>query len=462
MEKNTFFRIGFSVLFLILIFLSLWKGINEAFTAVLIVWFGVVYYCFRDLPKHFTLFSFMITFFTFLLGRDATYLFLGARSFRIISDESASTHAYWSILVSLIFVFLAYYFTRASSLIRIREIQAQPSIDYIVAVRAVAKYSFYFTYIFLIIALIYQVRYVMNVGYLESYSSLEGGAGTPNFISRLSSFSPFLFYIFLGTKPSKKESFWPILLYFVYGISTLLTGQRFPVIAVLLVLMNYYVFRNREEKWIEKWYITAILISIPLVLSGLFLMDYIRLSKVVESVNFFDSIFNFFAVQGGSINVIKYAYLYQDSLADTPFYSFNSIRSNILNINEFSGNTVQHALYGSSMAHRMSYIIYGEYAYIHGRGSGSSYIAELFHDFGYFGIAIGSMFYGYLIKKISLMKFNHFFKNAFQLAMLSPLFLAPRGTFDSVIGQPFKRSNLFVLFMVFIVAKILSDRSRKI
>ncbi|HFI0624884.1 TPA: O-antigen polysaccharide polymerase Wzy family protein [Streptococcus suis] len=462
MEKGIFVRIGISVLYLTLIILSFLQGINEVFTAVLVVWTGVVLYCFRDLPKHFTLFSFMITFFTFLLGRDATYLLLGARSFRIITDESASIHAYWSLLVSLLFIFLGYCFTQESSLLKIRKIQAQPSVAYTSAIRNVAKYSFYFTYIFLGIALIYQIKYVISVGYLESYSSLEAGAGTPNFISRLSSFSPFLFFIFLATKPSKKESFLPILLYFVYGLSTLLTGQRFPVIAVVLFLMNYYVFRNREEKWIQKWHITATLISIPLVLSGLFLMDYIRLSKVVESVNFFDSIFNFFAVQGGSINVIKYAYLYRDSLADTPFYSFNSIRSNILNINEFSGNTVQHALYGSSMAHRMSYIIYGEYAYIHGRGSGSSYIAELFHDFGYFGIAIGSMFYGYLIKKISLIKFNHFFKNAFQLAMLSPLFLAPRGTFDSVIGQPFKRSNLFVLFMVFIVAKILSDRGRKI
>ncbi len=76
----------------------------------------------------------------------------------------------------------------------------------------------------------------------------------------------------------------------------------------------------------------------------------------------------------------------------------NAILRKMLDIRVYNGNSIENALYGHSLAHRLSYLEYGDY-YLQGHGVGSCYIAELYHDFGVIGVMAGNYIYGYILRK---------------------------------------------------------------
>src|SRR5690606_3586624 len=122
------------------------------------------------------------------------------------------------------------------------------------------------------------------------------------------------------------------------------------------------------------------------------------------NINIIDSIFEFFYAQGVSANVIGYTMVLDESIPDGKLYSIGPILQFISNYYGYfiqgipmpSGQTVELALNGYLFSHTISYLIMPT-LYLAGIGYGSSYIAELYADFGYFGIIFGSLFYGLLI-----------------------------------------------------------------
>lgn len=465
MNSRIFFtKTSIITIYLLLVTVIIAKAIDPLFTVVLLTWLSIVLYALLNIEKCITLLTFFITFFTFLLGRETFYHFGNVGKYWVFHDKMVNTHTYLALILSMISLFLGYLFRNSFIKIKVypASVLVNSSSSYRETLRFVTKYAYLFTYIFLLLAAFFQIRYVQRVGYIESYQATDSGAGVPWLVSKLSLFSPVLLYLFLATKPPKTEARLPIRLYLCYGLLTLLTGQRFPMMSIVLLITIYYVIRNQEESWIEKRHLISLIVLGPLAVVGLFLVDSIRLNRSLEYTGIFETFLDFFRVQGGSINVIKYSYHFRDSLTDVRLYGVNSIINNILNLNPYHGNSIEHALYGNSLAARMSYLIYGKAAYLNGRGVGSSFIAELFHDFGYIGIAIGSFVYGTVLKKISQMTFKSIWKTGVQIAMIPPLLLSPRGEFDGFIGLPFRRGNVFIVIVVILVTHLLHKRYRRI
>ena len=105
-------------------------------------------------------------------------------------------------------------------------------------------------------------------------------------------------------------------------------------------------------------------------------------------------------------------------------------------------------MHGHSLAHRLSYYTYGD-AYLMGRGTGSSYIGELYHDFGYIGVFLGSAVYGYILRAVASISFRKPFRDAILLSMTYTLFFAPRGEFDRFIDCFFTLYTLAGLAFVY-------------
>ena len=181
------------------------------------------------------------------------------------------------------------------------------------------------------------------------------------------------------------------------------TEQKIVVAAI------YYVIKNRiKGKNIAKKYFIYIILILPVLFIFLAWLDNIRSGNVTNDSSYLLKIRDFFDQQGGSINVIKRVRYYEEELRDMSFVSLNNIRANlgenilarkIFNVTSYTGNSLEHALKGHSLAHRLSWYEYGSY-YLQGHGVGSCYIAELYKDGGAFAVAIGSAIYGYLLKRI--------------------------------------------------------------
>lgn len=459
-SKTSFLILG--IVWTIIALFSIYSNAPFLLFLVLTLW-SFLFVCVIDnLIDNIALFCFLISFFVFLLGREVAFEYFSVERYYLYLSDFNST-AYLCVLISLIGIVIGDIIWRShhhgNNLPKI--------IHYSGQFQSISKYYFYFCFIFQIISSIIRIRFVSNVGYLASYTDEFIDSGVPAFVSYVAAFSNIAFCFFLATKPSKNNALLPMVLYEAYGIMSLLTGKRFPFVAVNLVLLIYCLLRYKDEKeWFSKRLGILIILIIPILLVFLSVWDNYRLNRSISIVSLFSTIISFFDSQGGSINNINRVLYFKQQLGDLKLTSFDSTRTllfeniimrKVFGVKIYEGNSYEHAMYGHSLAHRLSYLTYGN-GYLEGKGVGSCYIAELFYDFGYFGVLIGNIIYGYLLKAVSKISFSSFIKDGILLAVVYSLLLAPRSGFDSFIGNVFSLYSCLGIVMMFIIARVWNKR----
>lgn len=421
------------ILIVVVVISSILNSVNIYLSVTFVVWCLSMGYYLYNYKTNIANICFMIAFFTFLMGREMCFYYFGMPKYYLYSDE-INELTFFLLLISIIAVNMGSFIV---TILNKKFIFFNKRISYFNELRYVSGIAYYFCYIFLIISSFIQIRYVQEVGYLGSY--LGKGAGIPGCIAYLALFTPTALCLYLVSLPSKIQSILAMLFYEVYAVLMLFTGQRFPFIGITMLLMSYCVLRERYNGgWIRKKYIYGVVISIPLLLFFLNAYDSIRIGRTFEIDNLLEIFLRFCDLQGGSINVIKRTLFFYDSLTDVSFWSFSTLKGlllenfisrNIFDITVYSGNSITTALMGHSLAHRLSWYSYGD-MYLMGRGVGTSYIAELFIDFGIAGVVVGSILYGIILKKISLIDFKNPIFDGILLTMVYHLLFAPRGEFD--------------------------------
>ena len=96
--------------------------------------------------------------------------------------------------------------------------------------------------------------------------------------------------------------------------------------------------------------------------------------------------------------------------------------------------------------------------YLLGRGTGSSYIAELYHDFKIWGVVIGNIIYGFVVSRSLSIKTNKVYLNAMALLIIRQLLWSPRGGFTDfllVLLQPF---TILAFLIVFVLSHLLESK----
>lgn len=427
------------------------------YSCVLAVWCVFFYNVCKDYKTNIVMLCFLISFFIFLLGREFIFEYLDVPRYYIFNDD-IEIKTQICLLISLFGLVIGTFIGR-----RLAPHDRLLRIDNDVVLKNVSKTLYYIFSIPLFIELFINITYIQNTGYINSYESNDSIVRVPLYISMFSGMTPMAFYLFLATKPEKSEAVFPILLYLFYSILTLLTGKRFPFVASLLIIAIYFVLRDSDkDRWLKKKYYYILAGGLPFLIVGLSVFDYVRVGNDIGYKNFIEMFIGFFDQLGGSINVIKRVIFYSDELNPVMIYSFDGLTSLILengifkrifDITVYEGNSAAHALQGHSLAHTLSYLTYGN-EYLLGRGVGSCYIAELFHDFGYIGVFLGSILYGWVMKRISTIDFKSPYYIALALAMINSLLLAPRGGFDSFLSRTFGIKELTVIGVVWGIANI--------
>lgn len=468
-KLNTLVMTFLNMFFLILFFAFSIDGLSAA---VFLVWLNMMFYSYKDLGSRGMLFAFGIAFFTFLMGRELLERFFGYQ----VEDfsEDIIIHTDIVLLISLTTIFIFYIIfksvNRKKNKKKIEKSQNSADTKYVGAIRSISLRMFYISVVLSIIYTFIVGYYVITGGYFNYYTgdfkNMISGNFIVNILDKVDQMLPIILSCYFATMPGRKSCNKVSIFYMFYLGLTLITGQRSTIVLGILWLFIYYLFRkiqDKAEKWINRRLLIMAIVAIPVGLIVLSLLTQWREGTEITFNGLFEEIRSFFYQQGVSVNVIKRSYQFENRLRADRLYSMEFLYDGILgvftNASVFAGNTVEHATNGYSLAHALSYIMLGN-KYLAGQGTGTSYIAELFHDFGYVGVILGNILYAYIMSRIMYLNKNRIFFTTIKLIIIQQLLWSPRGGFTGFISVLFTPVTLFTLFIIFVGAFILKSSRR--
>jgi len=488
LKNNRCVIYGIFLYFIFLVTYLIKEG-DTMFLLAISAWiFAMIYAC-TYLKCRALLMVFLVSFFVFLLGGHLVYEYFGMEMKYYLGDEYYF-HSNLSLFISLVFLLFGYIFNssirftisegtfkhkRSKGIITVfNKLKNSSQVTY---VKQASRLLFYITFPFWIYTMLDVVSFVLNNSYHAYYVEYQSSA--PFAIKSIAAMTPYFFYVFLATMPSKKECKCPAILYLSYAVLSLFTGRRINIIIMFMFMVLYLIFRHyvygEKEKWVKKKYVISMIIAIPILIIFLYVWNYIRVESTVDNMSIKNMFFSFFQQQGFSSSIIRLGKYYDSSLREDAFYSFfgiikyfrtNSIFKLIFNPEygfSYNHNSVAFATLGNSFSNSLSYFVLR--TYLSGSGLGTCYIAELYHDFGYVGVAFGNFVYGYVMSKIGKVwnktKTYNVWLTAIGFAMVESFIKAPRWNFDIFIAY-FLDLGMWISFVaVYIVALVFKSLASK-
>lgn len=453
------------VLAVVEVLIAVWGIAMQAdilFVCVILLWTAIVIFAFAKMEQRAMLLMLSLAFFVFLIGRDFLQQFLHYQ----LEDFSADVrnHTYISVFLALLGLFGGYWIIKRKTPDNVYVEKENSS--------SVLQCSKFVLFIVLVPAVIYRLIltvYVQQHGYAAYYTDFAVLLNNNIFLyilSKVEQMAPACMCIYIAAMPKKKDFFKVAAFYLVYLVLTLGAGTRSPFLLGIFLFLFYFLYRAGlapKEGWFRRQYILPCVVVMGVLACVLYFAGLIRDGVNSTGNSLLDGILGFVYSQGVSVNVIKRGYMFQDMIPEGYLYSMDFTRygliARILGITVYSGNTVEQALYGGSFAHALSYIFLGD-AYLAGRGTGTSYVAELYHDFGYIGIVIGSVIYGWLCTGIESYKEGKVFRRSCLFIIITQLLWAPRGGFTKIITTLLSPSALLALLAVFAMAWLLERRKQ--
>lgn len=372
----------------------------------LLMFAAAVIYGLKEPEENIFFLCFLVCFFTFLLGRRFLQRITGDSG----SDFSAAIEVHTDLCLSIALLGLLLGYAGIDQLGHSKNLSGKQGTVSVQSrqsdMGAFCKVMFFLTYCFWMWNLLDIVFFVMKNGYSAYYLSYS--SQVPRLVQIAGSLAPAFYFIFLSAMPTRKESIVPTILYCAYCVTSLATGRRLTFLAGMMIVAAYWLCRNRfaeqGKPWVSRKLLLGAGISIPILLMAMYLFEYIRSdSKVGNAADYFP-LFGFFIRQGVSVNVIKYAELFEEQMNPDACYSLYStlkwLKGNqlteLLQIEipfAFGKQSMETAIFGTYLADFVSFYA-NEKNYLAGMGYGSSYVAELNADFGYLGVFLGSVLYG--------------------------------------------------------------------
>ena len=423
-----------------------------------------------DLGENCFFLFFLVAFFTFLMSGQMMHDFFGY-SMRYVTEPDEFSFLNICILISLIFIAFGYYIGGYASRHRSIKLKSGFFDNHILSLRFVSKWMFYVFAVAWYLILIEQCFVVQTSRYVDLYTY---SSRLPGIIDQISEACPIAFCVFLATLPSKKEARLPLILVFLYACISLLIGRRLFFVTYSFLILAYRIVRTNqsksEEVWINRKQIITLVCILPVLIIFLYSYKYIRYGRNISAATPYEAFLGFFAQQGFSASLIVAGKKYIASIPDK-IYSFwgliRFLRVNVISkyilglesVNYYRGTTTELALNSGSFARIMGYILI-PVGYSKGYGVGSCYVAELYHDFGYLGIALGNFVYGLCIGRIIKLKENSCFGNAVALLMFYQILAAPRYNFDRPFVM-FVSLNFWTVMLLIYVGIMLAEYRSK-
>ena len=195
---------------------------------------------------------------------------------------------------------------------------------------------------------------------------------------------------------------------------------------------------EQEKPWLGVLEKGALILAVPLGLVLLGAMNYLREGQGMEGgLNPIAVIADLFYKQGVSFRWLALGYGAIPFLPHNGFtnYTFGSFIDYFCNgsiaqkffgaVSLGSSNSLLKAQYGNNFSHHLSYILLGD-EYLAGHGCGSSYLLEVFADYGYLGIVVFSLILGLFLVCAPRLAGKNAVLFSIILLCMTNLFLIPR------------------------------------
>ncbi|MDO5812883.1 MAG: O-antigen polysaccharide polymerase Wzy family protein [Bacillota bacterium] len=293
-------------------------------------------------------------------------------------------------------------------------------------------------------------------------------------IKNIAEFNIYVFVLYLATKPSKKNVTIFLMFYLLCGLPGFILGARSAIIVKIIFCFSYLLLRQCAygEIWFNKKIKIICFMLLPVLICLMSVVNYTREGESVLSFSPIDLTVDFLYKQGTSYDTLCETIEYRNKLRDDYYinYTFgqgidfflrNKISCKLTGLDPLeNGNGIVNATQSNNLAHRISYISLGK-AYLEGHGRGTTYMSEIYLDFGYMGLIFFNFFIGLFFSKIiEIFKKNTAIRFLCLLGM-EYLFIIPRFAFFSIFSYLISYYFWLFIIIIFVCYKVLIRRKLK-
>ncbi len=423
------------------------------FLNLFLFWLFVFLYSIYNRPNGVILMAFLISFFVFLLGRDFFVMFFDfdiSKTYPFPRDCIA--HIYFSMHLSLFGILFG--FLLLSKVADKRPLMIGADGNNIKLYKKIVLHLFYLTLIFSIIDVAINIFYFIVLGTRTLH--------TIYILQKLTQINFLMFCGYLMLMPSKRELMPLLKLVLIIKAFTFLTGNRGDFLYFSVFVFCYLLFRDYYSKKIgldDEVFITKkikylLVFILPFFLIFLGLFASMRLGVEAETSGFTNDFAAFFIQQGGSSSVIGYTKYYESSFPSTNIsYTFgpliNFIKYGIFG--RLMGNHMpgweEAPMYANNLGATITWVVSPEYYYA-GGGFGNQYIAELYKDFGYWGVALFSIILGIVFRKFIFFSTKSWVLNVLFIITIQKFISMPRDFYLTWLTGIISPLNIFVLLYI--------------
>ena len=433
---------------------------------------NIVVYCIKDLQNRIVLLFFTIAFFVLLASRLVISRYFDVSSFIYQTKDELFGNllidVYSQLIVAINFVFIFYFIFSWRN-------QAFCSYSFdsdgVKAIRNCSKKLVYFCFLFSVFAIYKRIYGVLNGGYLALYMAAED-LDIPFYVSLFAGKFELCSCLFFATMPSKKECKVPLTLYILNAILSLFTGVRgnfvIPAMFVILYLYLRNYIPNRNDIWLPGRVMLIGFVLTPLFFVLMYMVMNLRGGNDTESGSIMNLFLGSVYQLGSSVQVIHDTIYYHDDLIKQNFYSLeplidfivhNPFTDWFLDIPRYEPQSVDMAVHGRSLGSSVTYLSETE-RYLMGGSMGSSYVAESWIDFGYWGIIFYSSIYGIVLGSVIRFCRKNFFCAFLALYSMMQIIYAPRALTTAFISRFIEVKAWPFLLLVYISYRISTKRSQ--
>ena len=385
------------------------------FSSVLLMWLNNMLFSVKCMRQRFIFFFANLTFYVFLLGRMSV-AFIGGDDFVKSVTFSASADVWKGLVllfIALMFMFtgallytLKFYCLNEKEYITIHYWNTHH--DFVSSVRFVSLIIYSAALLCECLVGYEKMQFNQSHTYFEYY--IYYTRNLPFFIYGIASFEKYCLCLYLATLPTKRYATIALFAHFFVALPDLLIGARSSVVTALFLILIYYMARGyycrKGDIWFGKNEKTCLLVMSPFLLIFLAAYGYIRTNVSWREFNIFELFMEFFYSQGVSFGWLCSGLGITEMLSENvcsytfggviDYYRYGTMAQLLWGGTDLGvGNNILRATLSNSMGHHLSYLLLGD-LYLEGSGVGSSYILEVFVDFGYIGVAIFCLLLGYI------------------------------------------------------------------
>lgn len=350
----------------------------------------------------------------------------------------------------------------------VRGILAHP--DFMLCLRHTSCILFFIAFLAECYKGILTLRLMNGLGY-EAYYLIDWASVTPWSVGVLSSMLPYFFAAYLASFPCRKMTALALGAYILTTLPMLKIGSRSGFVMIFIFAVFYYVMRaiiahqkKLDEVWITKKLLVFCLALLPVGILAMGAINYVRDGEEVN-LDILTLMADAFYKQGVSFDVIGHGFTVSPEISALgfKFFSLGGIIDDIgrgfigkylLNLSALPDyNSVELALHGHSYAHTMSYFAHPYY--LLGEGYGSVYILELYQDFGYPGVVVGTAGISYVLCALSSKIGKSWFGGLIALVVALNVIHMPRGYVNELFHYGIDNKFWLALLALFTGALIL-------